>query len=136
MHTSAVFHLRYERHQVRPEGSYTTDGVEGRAGPTRAASVVSRRYINIPEAAEYLRISTKFVRALIMEGEIKGYWIGSYARHRTLRVDLDDRINRLLRGWLTARCGNRFGNKRRETPSNQCDTMEPARHPTTVDLRF
>ncbi len=48
----------------------------------RAASVVSRRYISLPEAAEYLGISTKFVRNLIMEGEIKGYRIGSYARHR------------------------------------------------------
>jgi excisionase family DNA binding protein len=51
---------------------------------------MSRRYISITEAAEYLGISTKFVRNLIMEGEIKGYRIGSYARHRTLRVDLDE----------------------------------------------
>ena len=57
---------------------------------------MSRRYISIPEAAEYLGISTKFVRNLIMEGEIKGYRIGSYARHRTLRVDLDEIDEKLM----------------------------------------
>lgn len=60
------------------------------------ASVVTRRYISIPEAAEYLGISTKFVRNLIMEGEIKGYRVGSYARHRTLRVDLDEIDEKLM----------------------------------------
>lgn|GEM_PF-3305486 len=60
------------------------------------SSVVSRRYISIPEAAEYLGISAKFVRTLIMEGEIKGYRIGSYARHRTLRVDLDEIDEKLM----------------------------------------
>jgi excisionase family DNA binding protein len=58
---------------------------------------VSRRYISINEAAEYLGISTKFVRNLIMEGEISGYRIGSYARHRTLRVDLDEIDEKLVR---------------------------------------
>jgi excisionase family DNA binding protein len=57
---------------------------------------VSRRYISIPEAAEYLGISTKFVRNLIAEGEIKGYRIGSYARHRTIRVDLDEIDEKLM----------------------------------------
>jgi excisionase family DNA binding protein len=57
---------------------------------------MSRRYISIPEAAEYLGISTKFVRNLIREGEIKGYRIGSYARHRTLRVDLDEIDEKLM----------------------------------------
>ena len=65
-------------------------------GPTREAPAVSRRYISIAEAAEYLGISTKFVRNLIMEGEIKGYRIGSYARHRTLRVDLDEIDEKLM----------------------------------------
>lgn len=50
---------------------------------------MSRRYISIAEAAEYLGISTKFVRNLILEREIKGYRVGSCARHRTLRVDLN-----------------------------------------------
>jgi excisionase family DNA binding protein len=54
------------------------------------------RYISIPEAAEYLGISTKFVRSLIAEGEIKGYRIGSYVRHRTLRVDLDEIDEKLM----------------------------------------
>ena len=62
----------------------------------QAASAVSRRYISIPEAAEYLGISTKFVRNLIAEGEIKGYRIGSYARHRTIRVDLDEIDEKLM----------------------------------------
>jgi excisionase family DNA binding protein len=57
---------------------------------------VSRRYISITEAAEYLGISTKFMRNLIMEGEIKGYRIGSHARHRTLRVDLDEIDDKLM----------------------------------------
>jgi excisionase family DNA binding protein len=57
---------------------------------------VSRRYISINEAAEYLGTSTQFVRNLIMEGEIKGYRIGSYARHRTLRVDLDELDKKLM----------------------------------------
>lgn len=57
---------------------------------------MSRRYISIPEAAEYLGISTKFVRNLIAEGEIKGYRIGSYARHRTIRVDLDEIDEKLM----------------------------------------
>ncbi|WP_324291100.1 helix-turn-helix domain-containing protein [Mycobacterium sp. Aquia_213] len=57
---------------------------------------MSRRYISIPEAAEYLGISTAFVRRLIAEGEIKGYRIGSYARHRTIRVDLDEIDEKLM----------------------------------------
>ena len=57
---------------------------------------MSRRYISIPEAAEYLGISMKFVRSLIAEGEIKGYRIGNYARHRTIRVDLDDIDEKLM----------------------------------------
>ena len=57
---------------------------------------MSRRYISINEAAEYLGISTKFVRNLILEGEIKGYRVGSYARHRTLRVDLDEIDEKLM----------------------------------------
>lgn len=57
---------------------------------------MSRRYISIAEAAEYLGISTKFVRNLIVEGEIKGYRIGSHARHRTLRVDLDEIDEKLM----------------------------------------
>jgi excisionase family DNA binding protein len=57
---------------------------------------VSRRYISIAEAAEYLGISTRFVRNLIAEGEIKGYRIGSYSRHRTLRVDLDEIDEKLM----------------------------------------
>jgi excisionase family DNA binding protein len=57
---------------------------------------MSRRYISIPEAAEYLGISTTFVRRLIAEGEIKDYRIGSYARHRTIRVDLDEIDEKLM----------------------------------------
>ena len=36
------------------------------------------------------------MRNLISEGEIKGYRVGSYARHRTLRVDLDDIDEKLM----------------------------------------
>ena len=57
---------------------------------------MSRRYVSIAEAAEYLGISTKFVRNLIAEGEIRGYRVGSYARHRTLRVDLDEIDEKLM----------------------------------------
>jgi len=62
----------------------------------QAASVVTRRYISIAEAAEYLGISATFVRKLIVEGEIKGYRIGSCARHRTIRVDLDEIDEKLM----------------------------------------
>ena len=58
---------------------------------------MSRRCISIPEAAEYLGISTKFVRNLIAEGEITGYRIGSYARHPTIRFDLDEIDKKLMR---------------------------------------
>jgi len=57
---------------------------------------MSRRYISLAEAAEYLGVSTTLVRKLIVEGEIKSYRIGSYARRRTLRVDLDEIDEKLM----------------------------------------
>jgi excisionase family DNA binding protein len=54
----------------------------------QAASVVSRRYISIAEAAEYLRISDRTVRRLIADGELTGYRMGR--SHRVIRVDLNE----------------------------------------------
>jgi excisionase family DNA binding protein len=50
---------------------------------------MSRRYISIAEAAEYLKISDRTVRRLIADGELTGYFIGR--GHLMLRVDLRDR---------------------------------------------
>ncbi|MCW2560338.1 MAG: DNA-binding protein excisionase family [Mycobacterium sp.] len=94
---------------------------------------MSRRYISINEAAEYLGISTKFVRNLIMEGEISGYRIGSYARHRTLRVDLDEIDEKLMRPigpyWNdpSAKPRKRTSNSLVPGSLNRCRQNRPAR---------
>jgi excisionase family DNA binding protein len=80
----------------------------------KAARPVTRRYISIAEAGEYLGISTKFVRNLIVEGEIKGYRIGSAARHRTLRVDLDE-IDEMLMQPVGAYWNDRSAKPRRRS---------------------
>jgi excisionase family DNA binding protein len=56
---------------------------------------MSRRYISIAEAAEYLKISDRTVRRLIADGELTGYSIGR--GHRMLRVDLDEIDGNLMR---------------------------------------
>ncbi|AGB26277.1 DNA-binding protein, excisionase family [Mycobacterium sp. JS623] len=56
---------------------------------------MSRRYISIAEAAEYLKISDRTVRRLIADGELTGYSIGR--SHRMLRVDLDEIDEKLMR---------------------------------------
>src|SRR3954469_22648710 len=56
---------------------------------------MSRRYISIAEAAEYLKISDRTVRRLIADGELTGYFIGR--GHRMLRVDLDEIDGKLMR---------------------------------------
>ena len=56
---------------------------------------MSRRYISIAEAAEYLKISDRTVRRLIADGELTGYSIGR--GHRMLRVDLDEIDGKLMR---------------------------------------
>jgi excisionase family DNA binding protein len=56
---------------------------------------VSRRYISIAEAAEYLKISDRTVRRLIADGKLTGYFIGR--GHRMLRVDHDEIDEKLMR---------------------------------------
>jgi excisionase family DNA binding protein len=45
---------------------------------------MTRRYISLTEAAEYLAISPRTMRRLISDGEIKGYRVG---RGRLIRID-------------------------------------------------
>lgn len=47
--------------------------------------IVTRRYITVAEAAEYLQISSRTVRRLITDGELTGYRMGHSGR--TIRVD-------------------------------------------------
>jgi excisionase family DNA binding protein len=56
---------------------------------------MSRRYISIAEAAEYLKISDRTVRRLIADEELTGYFIGR--GHRMLRGDLDEIDGKLIR---------------------------------------
>jgi excisionase family DNA binding protein len=57
--------------------------------------VVTRRYITIAEAAEYLQISDRTVRRLISDGELNGYRMGR--SRRTIRVDLNEIDEHLMR---------------------------------------
>lgn len=52
-------------------------------GPNRAAR---RRYVKIGEAAEYLDVTPRTIRAMIADGRLTGYRNGS----RLVRVDLDE----------------------------------------------
>ncbi|MGV0906261.1 excisionase family DNA-binding protein [Mycobacterium novum] len=56
---------------------------------------MTRRYITIAEAAEYLQISDRTVRRLIADGELTGYRIGR--SRRLIRVDLNQIDNELMR---------------------------------------
>lgn len=56
---------------------------------------MTRRYITIAEAAEYLKISDHTVRRLIADGELTGYRIGR--SNRMIRVDLDEIDEGLMR---------------------------------------
>lgn len=56
---------------------------------------MSRRYITIAEAAEYLQISDRTVRRLIADGELTDYRMGR--SHRLIRVDLNEIDDELMR---------------------------------------
>lgn len=56
---------------------------------------MTRRYITIAEAADYLQISDRTVRRLITDGELTGYRMGS--SRRTIRVDLNEVDEQLMR---------------------------------------
>lgn len=56
---------------------------------------VTRRYISIAEAADYLQISTRTVRRLIRDGELNGYRIGQSGR--LIRVDMNEIDGQLMR---------------------------------------
>jgi excisionase family DNA binding protein len=56
---------------------------------------VTRHYITIAEAAEYLQISDRTVRRLIADGELIDYRMGRSGR--VIRVDLDEIDEQLMR---------------------------------------
>ncbi|OBG38121.1 excisionase family DNA-binding protein [Mycobacterium sp. E3198] len=56
---------------------------------------MTRRYITIAEAAEYLQISGHTVRRLIEDGELTGYRMGKSCR--LIRVDLNEIDEQLMR---------------------------------------
>ncbi|GJF18536.1 hypothetical protein NGTWS1803_37870 [Mycolicibacterium cyprinidarum] len=56
---------------------------------------MTRRYISIAEAADYLQISTRTVRRLIRDGELNGYRIGQSGR--LIRVDMNEIDGQLMR---------------------------------------
>jgi excisionase family DNA binding protein len=55
-----------------------------KAGPNRAER--RRRYAKIAEAAEYLQVTDRTVRAMISDGRLRGYRSGG----RLVRVDLNE----------------------------------------------
>jgi excisionase family DNA binding protein len=57
--------------------------------------MVTRRYIRISEAAEYLQVSDRTVRRLIADGELTGYRMGR--SRRVIRIDLNDLDEQLMR---------------------------------------
>ena len=54
---------------------------------------MTRRYISLAEAAEYLGVSTKTVRQLIADGRLTGYRLGP----KLIRVDIDEIDEHLMR---------------------------------------
>lgn len=56
---------------------------------------MTRHYITIAEAAEYLQISDRTVRRLIADGELIDYRMGRSGR--VIRVDLDENDEQLMR---------------------------------------
>lgn len=61
----------------------------------KVGALVTRRYITIAEAADYLQISTRTVRRLIRDGELNGYRIGQTGR--LIRVDMNEIDGQLMR---------------------------------------
>jgi excisionase family DNA binding protein len=57
---------------------------------------MTRRYITIKEAAEYLSVSDHTIRRLIADGEFTGYRIGRQLRAR-IRFDLNEVDEKLMR---------------------------------------
>lgn len=50
------------------------------------ATVQTRRYVTIAEAAEYLNVTTRTIRQMIADGRLCGYRSGT----RIVRVDLNE----------------------------------------------
>lgn len=59
------------------------------------ADIVTRHYMTVAEAAEYLQISDRTVRRLIKDGELSGYRLGR--SKRTIRVYRDEIDKQLMR---------------------------------------
>lgn len=60
----------------------------------KVGALVTRRYITIAEAADYLQISTRTVRRLIRDGELNCYRIGQSGR--LIRVDMNEIDGQLM----------------------------------------
>jgi excisionase family DNA binding protein len=56
---------------------------------------MTRHWITIGEAAEYLQISDRTVRRLVADGELTGYRMGR--SRRVIRVDLNEIDEQLMR---------------------------------------
>lgn len=56
---------------------------------------MTRHYMTVAEAAEYLQISDRAVRRLINDGELTGYRLGR--SKRTIRVDRNEIDEQLMR---------------------------------------
>ncbi|MUL76466.1 helix-turn-helix domain-containing protein [Mycolicibacterium sp. CBMA 226] len=56
---------------------------------------MTRRYMTLAEAADYLQISARTVRRLITDGELTGYRMGNSSR--TIRVDQAEIDEQLMR---------------------------------------
>jgi excisionase family DNA binding protein len=66
---------------------------------------MTRRYITVADAAEYLQISDRTVRRLIADGELTGYRMGR--SRRVIRVDLNEIDEELMRPINEPRTGKR-----------------------------
>lgn len=62
------------------------DDVQRRNRRTLSAEVQRRRYVSQSQAAEYLGVTSRTIRAMIADGRLTGYRSGN----RLVRVDLNE----------------------------------------------
>jgi len=83
---------------------------------------MTRDYISISEAAEYLKVSDRTVRRLIADGELTGYRIGKSSRLiRVDRNEIDQNLMRLMGGtvWRDTTPTTPQQTSRRQQPTYQ-----------------
>jgi|KBSSwiStaDraftv2_1062776.scaffolds.fasta_scaffold3291723_2 excisionase family DNA binding protein len=99
---------------------------------------MTRDYISISEAAEYLKVSDRTVRRLIADGELTGYRIGKSGRLiRVDRNEIDQNLMRLMGGtvWRDTTPTTPQQTSRRQQPTYQSLIRLPARNPAFGGLR-